>query len=213
MGWISISTHGVVQGGYSQWHGVWFPPQKGAARNMGWSSDQRLSFGSLTSLQENIRGVLQQRVWFCLPQKESKTSVWTEQPCELCGKGNDGGLLPKCTTAPNQNTHLTWPTFTERERGQPTSLQNTECPLKPQWWGFLPKTMSSGFPPLPAGVWTWFSVWVPSNSDILWFHDFGIKLHWRKVVLSPCFGPWLEAVEVSSCHSTSHQLYCIVIIS
>lgn len=134
-------------------------------------------------------------------------------PCELCGKGNDGGLLPKCTTAPNQNTHLTWPTFTERERGQPTSLQNTECPLKPQWWGFLPKTMSSGFPPLPAGVWTWFSVWVPSNSDILWFHDFGIKLHWRKVVLSPCFGPWLEAVEVSSCHSTSHQLYCIVIIS
>lgn len=67
--------------------------------------------------------------------------------CELCGEGSHGGSLPKCTkysstqnTVPNQNAHLMWPTLTERERGQPTSLQNTECPLKPQWGGFLPKT-------------------------------------------------------------------------
>lgn len=133
--------------------------------------------------------------------------------CELWGKGSDGGLLPKCTTVPNQNTHPTWPTLTERERGQPTSLQNTECPLKPQWWVFLPKIMSLGFPPQPAGGWTWFSLWVHSNSDILRFYDLGVKLHWKWVLFSPCIGPWLKAVEVRSCHSTSHQLYCIFIIS
>lgn len=72
--------------------------------------------------------------------------------CELWGKGSNGGLLPKCTTVPNQNTHPTWPTLTERERGQPNSLQNTECPLKPQWWVFLPKMMSLGFPPSLQGV-------------------------------------------------------------
>lgn len=148
----------VVQGGYFHWYAVWFPAE-GAIRNTGWSSVQRCSLGASHPCRRTSGLCWNRGLDFVSHKRNLRLLCELRNLCELCGEGSHGGSLPKCTrysraqnTVPNQNTHLTWPTLAERERDQPISFQNSECPLKPQWWGFLPKVMSLGFPPACRGL-------------------------------------------------------------